>query len=132
MTTLLNRDQILAVDDSTWEDVEVPEWGGTVRVKGMSGTERDKFEAGSLKGKGKNRDVNLANLRARLVAASVVDEHGQPVFRPYDVEALGRKSAAALGRVYDVAQRLAGLTDEDVDELTEDFPDDPSEPSTSA
>ncbi len=130
--TLLTRDQILTVDDSSSEDVEVPEWGGTVRVKGMTGTERDKFEAASLKGKGKNRDVNLANLRARLVAASVVDEEGQLLFKPYDVEALGRKSAAALGRVYDVAQRLAGLSDEDVDELTEDFPDDPSEPSTSA
>ncbi|MBX7264921.1 hypothetical protein KIF24_01870 [Micromonospora sp. Llam7] len=130
--TLLTRDQILAIDDSSSEDVEVPEWGGTVRVKGMTGAERDKFEAASIKGKGKNRDVNLANLRARLVAASVVDEDGQPLFKPYDVENLGRKSAAALGRVYDVAQRLAGLSDEDVDELTEDFPDGPSEPSTSA
>lgn len=129
--SLLTRDQILAVDDITTEDVDVPEWGGTVRVKGMSGAERDKFEAGSLKGKGKNRDVNLANLRARLVAASCVDEHGQLLFKPYDIEILGRKSAAALGRVYDVAQRLAGLTDEDVEELTEDFPDDQSGPSTS-
>ncbi|MEW2383383.1 hypothetical protein AB0873_15010 [Micromonospora sp. NPDC047707] len=129
--TLLTRDQILAVDDYTFEDVEVPEWGGTVRVKGMSGAERDRFEAGSIKGKGKNRDVNLANLRARLVAASVIDEAGQLVFKPYDVETLGKKSAAALGRVYDVAQRLAGLTDEDVEELTEGFPDDPSAPSTS-
>ncbi|MEU7617185.1 hypothetical protein AB0B27_13975 [Micromonospora rifamycinica] len=128
---LLTRDQILSAEDILTEDVEVPEWGGTVRVKGMSGAERDHFEAGSLKGKGKNRDVNLANLRARLVAASCVDEHGQRLFRQIDIEALGRKSAAALGRVYDVAQRLAGLTDEDVDELTEDFPDDPSGPSTS-
>ncbi|GAB3856580.1 hypothetical protein GCM10029963_53190 [Micromonospora andamanensis] len=130
--TLLTRDQILTVDDSSHEDVDVPEWGGTVRVKAMTGEERDKFEAASLKGKGKNRDVNLANLRARLVAASVVDEHGQPLFHPYDVVALGKKSAAALGRVYDVAQRLAGLTDEDVDELTEDFTPGPNEPSTSA
>jgi hypothetical protein len=129
--TLLTRDQILAADDITTEDVEVPEWGGTVRVRGMSGTERDAFEAASLKGKGKNRDVNLANLRARLVAASIVDEQGQKLFDARDVAALGRKSAAALGRVFDVAQRLAGLSDEDVDELTEDFPDDPSEPSTS-
>ena len=33
---LLTRDEILAADDIKTEDVEVPEWGGDVRVSVMS------------------------------------------------------------------------------------------------
>ena len=46
--TYLSRDTILQREDIKTEDVEVPEWGGTVRVRGMSGVERDAFEAGLI------------------------------------------------------------------------------------
>ena len=49
---------------------------------------------------------------------SMVDAQGQRLFSEADVAALGKKSAAALGRVYDAAARLAGLSAEDVEELT--------------
>ena len=42
----LTRDQILAVSDIQTEEVHVPEWGGTVLVRGLTGAERDEFEAG--------------------------------------------------------------------------------------
>lgn len=129
---LLSRDQILKAQDLATEDVNVPEWGGMVRVKGLSGTERDRFEASFIGENTKNKRRNLANLRARLVALTVVDKEGKPLFRPNDVEALGQKSAAALDRVFDVAVRLAGMRDEDVDELTENFIDGQSDGSTSA
>ena len=35
-----------------------------------------------------------------------------------DMEALGEKSAAALQRVFDVARRLSGMSESDVEELT--------------
>jgi hypothetical protein len=114
---LLSRDAILAADDIQVEDVEVPEWGGIVRVRGLSGTERDAFEAASLQGRGKNVQVNLRNLRARLVQKAVVDERGELLFRPVDVEQLGRKSAAALQRLFEPAARLSGLTEDDMEEL---------------
>lgn len=115
MTGYLTREAILSVDDSVIEDVAVPEWGGAVRVRGLTGAERDKIEA-LVAGNGKK--MNFANLRARMCAASVVDEAGEPVFGQADIAALGAKSAAALDRVFSVVQRLSGLTDEDVDELT--------------
>jgi len=43
--TLLTKDAILAAEDAVFEDVHVSEWGGTVRVKALSGLERDRFEA---------------------------------------------------------------------------------------
>lgn len=129
--TLLSRDAILGASDIQSEIVDVPEWGGSVRVQGMSGTDRDAFEASLLKGKGKNTSVNYNNLRAKLLVRSIVDDSGERIFGEHDIAALGAKSAAALNRVYNVAQRLNGLSDEDVEELTDGLKDDPSADSTS-
>ena len=128
---LLSRDEILAAADMTYEDVDVPEWGGAVRVKALSGAERDQFESSVIERRGKKTRWNMSNLRARLVALSVVDESGKRLFRFSDVEALGAKSAAALQRVFDVAMRLSGMRQEDVDELLENFTDDQSDGSIS-
>jgi hypothetical protein len=118
MAKFLTRDEILAAQDIATEVVEVPEWGGAVRVRGLSGLERDELEASIVSRRGKHVDVNLINMRAKLVAKSMVDESGALLFSEEDVRALGKKSAGALQRVFEVAQRLAGLSDEDVEELT--------------
>lgn len=115
---VLTRDQIMQADDLRTEIVAVPEWGGEVIVKALTGRERDAFEA-SIAGERSGRRVrlDLQNIRARFVASCVVDEHGQPLFYPSDVALLGEKSAAALQRVFEVGQRLSGLSDDDVEEL---------------
>lgn len=113
----LSRDQIRQAQDIKTETVEVPEWGGSVIVRGMTGTERDQFEQSNITGKGKNRDVNLRNYRAKLVIHSCVDEAGDRLFSETDADWLGKKSAAALSRIVDVASRLSGISDEDVEEL---------------
>lgn len=120
MSDLLTRDEILAAEDIQSEVVEVPEWGGSVIVKGLSGTERDAFERTIIRnidGKGPAKS-DLRNFRAKLAAWSIVDEDDKRIFTKADVNALGNKSAAALQRVFNVAQRLSGLSEEDVEELT--------------
>ncbi|WP_233507237.1 hypothetical protein [Spongiactinospora gelatinilytica] len=115
---LLSKDQIWQAHDITYEDVAVPEWGGEVRIRGLRGDERDAFEEASLKrGRSGNREVNLKNVRARLVAACAINEDGSPMFNAADVLKLGSKAAGALERLFRVAQRLSGMTDQDVDEL---------------
>lgn len=118
--TFLSADDILSADDLTPVPVDVPEWGGTVLVRGMTGADRDQFEAAMLNDKlsGVSRDRALKNYRARLAAACLVDESGRRMFQGAAVERLGEKSAAALTRVVEVASRLSGLTDDDVEELT--------------
>ncbi|MEU5361135.1 hypothetical protein ACFY9R_26620 [Streptomyces albidoflavus] len=118
--TFLTADQILSADDLQREPVSVPEWGGTVLVQGMTGTERDKFESAMMNDNlsGVSRDRALDNYRARLAAACIVDESGKRLFQGSAVKRLGEKSAQALSRVVDVASRLSGLTDADAKELT--------------
>lgn len=132
MSRLLSRDDILDAADLPRELVEVEEWGGAVYVRALSGTERDAFEASIITQRGKRVEPNLQNLRAKLVALAVVDEDGERLFSDGDVQALGRKSAAALDRVFGVAQRLSGLSPGDVEDLAKNSASDPSGGSGSA
>jgi len=111
---MLTREQILSVEDIKTEEVHVPEWGGTVRVASMSGAARDRFELSCVAADGSQDNENI---RAKVVAASVVDESGNLMFSAEDVEALGRKSAAALDRVFEASQRLSRISNADVEEL---------------
>jgi hypothetical protein len=128
---ILGRDAILAANDIVTEVVPVPEWGGEVLVRGLTGLERDAFEASVVEQKGKKTELNLRNVRARFVALSVVDEQGERVFADADVLRLGRKSSRALQRVWEKARELSGLTDEDVEELAKNSVSDQSDDSTS-
>ena len=117
---------VLSLPDLQDELVDVPEWGYRLRVQSLTGTERDAFEISLLEARGKSREVNLRNMRAKLVAASVRKTDDSRVFNDSQVEALGRKNAAALQRVFRVAQRLSGLAEDEVDELTAALGEDPS------
>jgi len=129
---LLSREAILAANDLPTEDVEVPEWGGAVRVRTLTGAQRDAFEAEIVTTNGRKVERNTYNIRAKLVAAAVGGEDGKLLFSRADVEALGAKSAAALDRVFDAASRLSGISDEDVQELAENLDGTPAGDSASA
>ncbi len=115
MGRFLTKKDILAAEDVKLELLSVPEWGGHVYVRVMSGTDRDAFEAGIASRPG--GPPNLANVRARLCALCVCDDKGVRLFSDHEVGELGKKSGAALNRVFEAAQRLNALTDEEVEEL---------------
>jgi len=127
----LKRDEILQASDIQTELVPVPEWGGDVYVKGMTGAERDKFESSIVEQRGKESRMNMANVRAKLASLTICDENGKRLFTEQDVQALSQKSASALQRVMIVAQRLSGIGDEDVKELAEGVKTDPFDGSPS-
>lgn len=119
----LSKDDILKAEDLATKEVEVPEWGGSVLVRGMSGRERDAFEVDTSteqRGRGVPKR-NLVNIRAKVVARCVVDDDGQRLFSDADVAALGEKSGAAIDRVFEVAARLSGMSEEDEQEMAANF-----------
>lgn len=112
---LLNRQAILNhINDVKRVSVSVPEWGGEVLVSVMSGKAKDMFEHMVMNSKG----LNTENIRAKLVAASVIDEQGNLLFTEKDLEDLGKLSCAALDRVVKVAQELNVLSNADVEDLS--------------
>lgn len=126
---LLSKFQILGVNDLKTEDVSVPEWGGSVRVRAMTGFDRDAFSESLAKDSDGN--VDLSNYRAKLLSKCIVDESGDLVFTDSDVGALGKKSASAIAAVFAVAERLNGSGSAAVAEIKKNLPSDPSESSTS-
>ena len=125
MSKMLKKETILWIKDIAVEKVEVPEWGGHVYAKGLTGAERDKFEASLVTTRGKERNVNMANIRAKLASLTVCDDTGARMFSEEDVQALGQKSASALQRIFEVSQRLSRIGDEDIQELAEGLKKDP-------
>lgn len=117
---LLTREQVLTSKDIKNETVKVPEWADgdadSVLVWTLNGQERDEFEATCRTKVGDTYETNLIGVRAKLCALAIRDESGERVFRDPDVVSLGRKSAAALERVFEVASRLSGITKKDIDD----------------
>lgn len=114
MSKYLNRETILNANDIKTEEVNVPEWGGAVLVKSLTGAEKDRYEQSIYSVKD---GANYNNIRSKLVALCICDEELKPVFQSADIDALGQKSAAALDRVFQAAQKLSALSASDVEEL---------------
>lgn len=124
MGDYLSAAAILACDDTQFRDEPVPEWGGTVRVRALTGKERDAFEASNRQIRDDGTIVYLPdNQRAKLVARSLIDpETGARLFTDQQINALGEKNAAVLNRLYEVAATLSGLapdSDEDAEKNSE-------------
>lgn len=115
---MLTRDEILKKVDTQIKIVKVPEWGGDVRVRGMTGEERDAFESSIVTVKGGKSEVDTKNIRAKLIVQCIVDEKGERLFGLDDIAALGKKSASALQRVFEVAGDLCGLTTSEIDKIS--------------
>lgn len=117
---VLSRAEILDADDRNITRVSVPEWGGDVFVRTMGGDDRDAWELSNARLRKQAAGDNLASMagiRARLCAAAMCDENGERLFTLADVLALGRKSGAALDRVFDAARKINGMGDDEVSEL---------------
>lgn len=109
------RDIIFGAEDIKKEKLYIPEWGVDVYVKTMSAGEKESFEGMFIDESGKRKDVD--SIRATLAVLTCVDAKGNKVFERGDEERLKDKSASALTRIANVAQRLNALTDGEVEEL---------------
>lgn len=105
MAGLLSKSAILAASDLKHEDVTVSQWGGVVRVRTMTGTERDEFRAAIASEDG----IPVGQFSAALLAATIIDEKGDRLFSIDDMAALQAKSAASLDAPAAVSMRLNGL-----------------------
>ncbi len=118
---MLTKEQILSASDLKTATVDVPEWGGVLTIRTMTGADRDAFEQSTYKKNGDDYQVNMKDIRARLCASCVVDENGELVFGETDIRALSRKSSLVLDRVFSACQELNGLTGKDVEELAKNL-----------
>jgi len=106
----ITKADIVAFNDLKSEVIEVPEWGGSVTIRRMTGGERDAYEADIFESKGSQLQLKRENFRAKLIARCLVDDNGERMFSDGEIAALSKKSAAALDRLFAACQRLNGMT----------------------
>jgi len=111
----LSRDEILARDDLSFADVDVPEWGGTVRVRMLRAVDRARLIAALAGHSDKKNAPN--DWIERMVVACAVDESGNPLFTEKDMPELGKKSSKALQRIFDKADELNTVTPNSMEQL---------------
>ena len=121
----LSKKAILAAKDTKLKGpVAVPEWGGDVYFRTISGLERDQFEDAYSEQK-------MKAFRARFLVLTISDENGDRLFGDNEVEDHGKKSSVVINRLFDEAWQHNAFTQEAVDALGEGSSPDQSEGSTS-
>ena len=108
----LTREEILGTQDLPTEVVEVPEWGGAVKVRGLTVGERDRLAKGTIsfdsQGRPRVNSNALVEARLRIVALCTLGEDDKPLFSEADIKALEEKSPAPIDRIFATALRLSG------------------------
>jgi hypothetical protein len=121
----LSKAAILAAKDTKLSAaIPVPEWGGEVYAKTLSGTERDAFEDAYSENK-------MKQFRCRFLVLTLCDDAGQRLFEDGDVAELGKKSSLVINRLFELAWDHNAFTTKAVEDLGEGSPEGQSGGSTS-
>jgi len=103
---LLTGAAILAASDLETIDLEVPEWGGTIRLRSLTADEA--FDFMDLL----NDPVKKKLAAVHLIALSAVDGEGTRLFpTPAEVEQLRRKNIRVFMRLQKALLKLNGFGD---------------------
>jgi hypothetical protein len=110
---ILSVDELLGVHDRPSKVVEMPEWGGAVKVQALSlGAFQDAQEAATVAG-----DVDEMKLAVELIVRGVVD----PQLSSEHAAELRDKSIAAVMRLMNEIANLSGVTEEALKQAERQF-----------
>ena len=93
---LLTKAQILQAQDLKTERLTVKEWGGDVQIQSLTGEKREKLDEVY-----QDYENNKGKIRATHISLSIIDENGEQVFAPEDIEALAKKNSSIIYGIYD-------------------------------
>ena len=130
----LSREELIARATLRIEEVAVPQWDTTVRVRELSAIDKDKLQMSmvDMSKVGENgasdgavSQSSLIGIRAKLVCYCVVDEDGERIFTDADLPAIGEMPAEPLEPIFDVAMRLSGMSKKEQKKIAESMVTDP-------
>jgi len=102
-TTMLSVEEIIAAGDITEKVLDVPDWGGKVRIRGFTKGEQQDLRRDCTKGD----ELDTDRLELLTVARGIIE----PKFADDQVGQLRQKSATVLDRVLGEIMTLSGTTD---------------------
>lgn len=116
---LLSAEEIRAASDVAEAIVDVPEWGGSVRLHSITMDEAQRLTA-RLPKTGDDEADRMAQAKVLLVACC-------DSFSESDVAWIGEKNPVILGRLMRRIAPLVGMTDDEVMAAANTFPDAPAD-----
>ena len=123
----LSREAFLRPAKVNVVEVPVPELGGSVYVKGMTAKDRSRFETQFQLSSGKSNTRKLKEIRERRVVACLCDEEGVLLLQDSDVDAVGSQPAAVIERIVEAAQKVCGMSNDDVEDLAKNSDETPTD-----
>ena len=101
----LTKEDVLGADDIIIQEVQTPEWGGSVFIRTLTAAENFKFSRSNVDPDG---NIVEGNIIVKYCALVICSEGGSLLFEEADVEALARKSTVVLIRIYEKGKILNG------------------------
>ena len=100
---MLTADQIKTAQDVKTEEIEVPEWGGSIKVKAFTLAKRNEVMNGAT-------DVGTGKMDyEKFQVLSFIECCVDPKFAPADFTALKEKSAVVMDRIMKKIMDLSGM-----------------------
>lgn len=122
----LTKEEILNASDMELVRVDIPEWGGEICLKPMTGRNRDDFDS-YIARQTKGERLDMKGVRVRLVALCLCDDKGTLMFStPDDMKALNAKSNKVINDLFNTVQKINGIGDDEVKELVGNLEADPT------
>ena len=113
---MLTKEDILNAKDIKEKTITVPEWGGEVKIKSLTSLEKDRIES-FIFNESRTAIITEAEVKARYLVYSIITEDGKRMFTDLDAKELGKKSAAAVDRVFMALQEICAISDSDVEKM---------------
>lgn len=110
---VLTLDDITAADDRTTRTVDVPEWGGSVVVRGLTLEEARDIQKAAIQG----GEVDETKVMVLTVSAGCVD----PVIPREQAMILAQKRAGNVIRLCVAINELTGASPQEVDAAIREF-----------
>ena len=92
---------ILQAEDFVYDEVDCPEWGGTVRIRSLSGAQRVVLK--------KAIDAERDDVDETLCVMAIVDEDGNRVLKREQIAELSKKNTAVITRIAIRVLEISGM-----------------------
>ena len=100
---LNSADAILQAEDFVYDEVDCPEWGGTVRIRSLSGAQRVTLK--------KAVDAGRDDIDETLCVMAIVDQDGNRILHQQQIAELGRKNTSVITRIAMKVLEISGMRD---------------------
>ena len=114
---IINRDQALKADDLRRDKVEIPEWGGDLYVREITGAESLVFDSWMAENKD-NKKVLGVGWHPIMVMLCACDDKGKRIFQDDDLELLKGKNKVVISRIAEKAIKINKMGADEIEEET--------------